>query len=145
MGTLVALALAASACGASGRGQAKGAGPSQAPPSTEAPLIPEPTQVPTTLPGDVLNEDMEDLAKIAERLAQKLPPQRRPAAINVATGSEEWRIGTAYRGYFADPDIVKAGNQWFAYATNTSHLRLPTLVSRDLRTWTPVTNRSSQR
>ncbi len=134
---LVVAALSLSAC--TDGDSAPAAAPS-ASSSTEAPLIPEPTAVPTVLPSDVAAGEMQDLAQLAERLAQKLPAQARPAPVRMAPGSTDWRPGTAYRGYFADPDIVRHGNQWFAYATNTSHLRLPTLVSRDLRTWTPLTD-----
>ncbi|NHA00235.1 family 43 glycosylhydrolase [Nocardioides sp. W3-2-3] len=76
---------------------------------------------------------------------RSLPAQKRPTPIAVAPGSTDWRPGTAYRGYFADPDILRYGDRWFAYATNTSHLRLPTLVSRDLRTWTPLTDAGGAR
>lgn len=146
--TQAGLALAAAAvvlAGCASTAPAADRAPAPSPTGEEAPLIPEATEVPTELPGDVLNEDMEDLAQLAERLAQKLPAQRRPRAIEIAAGSEEWRPGVAYRGYFADPDVLRAGGQWFAYATNTSHLRLPTLVSRDLRTWTPLTDGAGNR
>ena len=146
VGGLVALALAVSACGEStdgppGAGSSPTSGASEAS-STEAPLIPEETELPTELPPDVLAGEMQDLAKLAERLAQELPAQRRPAPVAIAPGSEQWQVGAAYRGYFADPDIVRHAGRWYDYATNTSHLRLPTLVSRDLRTWTPLTDRS---
>lgn len=132
-GVLAAVALAVSACSGSSGGT-----PKASPTTSEAPLIPEPTAVPTVLPSDVLAGEMQDLAKLAERLAQQLPKQRRPVPIDISAGSEQWRPGVAYRGYFADPDILRANGRWYAYATNTSHLRLPTLVSRDLRTWTPL-------
>ncbi|WP_082612277.1 MULTISPECIES: glycoside hydrolase family 43 protein [unclassified Nocardioides] len=139
-GVLAALALAASACGGGAGGT-----PDAAPGTSEAPLIPEPTAVPTVLPSDVLAGEMQDLARLAERMAQKLPQQKRPEPVAVTGGSAEWRPGVAYRGYFADPDIVRARGRWYAYATNTSHLRLPTLVSQDLRTWTPLTDGSGRR
>ncbi len=144
VGGLVALALAVSACGESADappGVSPTAGASDAA-STEAPLIPEETELPTELPPDVLAGEMQDLAKLAERMAQELPAQRRPRPVVIAPGSEQWQVGAAYRGYFADPDIIRHAGRWYAYATNTSHLRLPTLVSRDLRTWTPLTDRS---
>lgn len=132
---LAAVAVTVSACA----GDGKAAEP-EAAATSEAPLIPEQTELPTTLPSDVLAGEMQDLAKLAERLAQKLPKQTRPGPIDIAPGSEQWRVGAAYRGYFADPDILRQGGRWYAYATNTSHLRLPTLTSRDLRTWTPLSD-----
>ncbi|WP_157515030.1 glycoside hydrolase family 43 protein [Nocardioides sp. J54] len=135
----LAVAVALAGCSSDGDGTPQ-AGPSTAPTSSDAPLIPEPTEVPTELPEDLLVGEMQDLAKLAERLAQQLPQQRRPAPVVVAGGSEQWRAGVAYRGYFADPDVVRANGRWYAYATNTAGLRLPTLVSRDLVTWTPLTD-----
>lgn len=137
---LVAVTMAASACAGDGQ-----AAKPKAAASSEAPLIPEETELPTTLPSDVLAGEMQDLAKLAERLAQKLPKQRRPKPIDIAPGSERWRVGAAYRGYFADPDILRHGDNWYAYATNTSGLRLPTLTSRDLRTWTPLATRGGRK
>lgn len=130
---VAAAALALSACSASGDDA-----PSAGPTSTEAPLIPEPSELPTALPSDVLAGEMQDLAKLAERLAQQLPAQRRPEPVRVAGSSARWQPGAAYRGVFADPDIVRHRGRWYAYATNTSHLKLPTLTSRDLVTWTPL-------
>ncbi|MBM9460716.1 family 43 glycosylhydrolase [Nocardioides sp. zg-536] len=105
-----------------------------------APLIPEPTTLPSELPPSVPVGEMQDLAQQAERLAQELPAQRRPTPIRQAPGGTRWQAGQPYRGYFADPDLVRHGGRWYAYATNTSHLRLPTLTSTDLRTWTPLTD-----
>ncbi|TQK70121.1 glycoside hydrolase family 43 protein [Nocardioides sp. SLBN-35] len=129
---VVAAMLALSACSAAGDS------PAAKPTPSEAPLIPEASALPTALPGDVLAGEMQDLAKLAERLAQQLPAQRRPAPVRVAGSSTRWQPGAAYRGVFADPDIVRYDGRWYAYATNTSHLRLPTLTSRDLSTWTPL-------
>ncbi|GAA3540700.1 glycoside hydrolase family 43 protein [Nocardioides daeguensis] len=130
---LTTAALALSACAVSGDDSAA-AGPR----STEAPLIPEASALATTLPSDVLAGEMQDLAKLAERLAQQLPAQRRPEPVRIAGSSTRWQPGAAYRGVFADPDIVRYDGRWYAYATNTSHLRLPVLTSRDLSTWTPL-------
>ncbi|WGY00647.1 glycoside hydrolase family 43 protein [Nocardioides sp. QY071] len=129
---VVAAMLALSACSAAGDS------PAAKPTPSEAPLIPEASALPTALPSDVLAGEMQDLAKLAERLAQQLPAQRRPAPVRVAGSSTRWQPGTAYRGVFADPDILRYDGRWYAYATNTSHLRLPTLTSRDLSTWTPL-------
>ncbi len=131
-GLLAVVAMLAAACG----GNDSAAKPEAAP--SEAPLIPEASALPTTLPSDVVAGEMQDLAKLAERLAQQLPVQRRPEAIRVSGSDSVWRPGSAYNGVFADPDIVRYDGRWFAYATNTSHVRLPTLTSRDLRTWTPL-------
>lgn len=143
VGGICALALGLSACVSDG-GDGEPAAPA-ATASDSAPLIPEATELPTELPSDVLAGEMQDLAKLAERLAQELPAQRRPKPIAIAAGSEQWRVGAAYRGYFADPDILRHGGRWYAYATNTARLRLPTLVSRDLRTWTPLTDGSGRK
>jgi hypothetical protein len=140
IGVIGVLALMASAC--SGGDEPS---PPAATASDAAPLIPEETELPTELPSDVLAGEMQDLAKLAERLSQQLPAQRRPKPVAMAPGSEQWRVGSSYRGYFADPDILRHGGRWYAYATNTSHLRLPTLVSRDLRTWTPLTDAAGRK
>ncbi|WP_418062511.1 glycoside hydrolase family 43 protein [Pimelobacter simplex] len=142
LASLLAVALALTACTDASTPRAESATPS---PSSDAPLIPESTPLPTALPSDVLAGEMQDLAQLAERLAQKLPAQRRPAPVVITGGSEEWRPGVPYRGYFADPDILRYDGRWFAYATNTAHLRLPTLTSRDLRTWTPLTDAAGRR
>ena len=44
--------------------------------------------------------------------------------------------GQAYSGAFADPTIIRLGNQYFAHATTTAQLSMPILSSTDLRTWT---------
>lgn len=134
---LVGLALTLGACSSTDESAAV---PESGVPSAEAPLIPEPTQLPTQLPDSVLAGELQDLAQRAERLAQKLPDQRRPEPISITAGSQGWIVGRAYRGTFADPDIVRSGGRWYAYATNTAHLRLPILTSTDLRTWRPVTD-----
>lgn len=46
--------------------------------------------------------------------------------------------GETYVGDFPDPSVVRAGDTYYAYSTNTSNLNLPTLRSTDLRTWTAV-------
>ena len=40
-----------------------------------------------------------------------------------------------YRGDFPDPSVIRVGNRFFAHATNTHGLTLPTLVSTNLRRW----------
>lgn len=149
---LVALAAVAATlvagCAASGDEAPSAApttSPGSSPGSSQAPLIPEPTEVPTVLPEDVLAGEMQDLAQLAERLAQQLPQQRRPEPVAMAAGSEQWRPGVAYRGYFADPDVVRHRGRWYAYATNSAHLRLPTLTSTDLRTWLPLADAAGRR
>ncbi|TNM37535.1 hypothetical protein FHP29_17160 [Nocardioides albidus] len=143
LATLVVAAIALSGCAANGDPAATT--PATGPTPSEAPLIPEPSALPSALPSDVLAGEMQDLAKLAERLAQQLPVQRRPAPVRVAGSSSQWQPGAAYRGVFADPDIVRFRGRWYAYATNTSHLRLPTLTSRDLVTWTPLSDGSGRR
>lgn len=133
-GVLLVLSLMVSSCGGDTDRPAAAETPA------EAPLIPEQTELPTELPGNVLAGEMQDLAELAERMAQKLPAQRRPTPVAITAGSEQWQVGAAYRGYFADPDVVRHDGRWYAYATNTSHLRLPTLVSTDLTTWTPLSD-----
>ena len=72
----------------------------------------------------------EILAELAERMAQRLPAQRRPTPIVITDGATRWQVGAAYRGYFADPDILRHDGRWFAYATNAAGLRLPTSSNR---------------
>lgn len=108
--------------------------------SSEAPLIPAPSALPTVDGKDLLEQDMTDLAKQAEKIAGQTLPQRRPAPIRVAPGGLGWRVGAAYRGVFADPDLVRDQGTWFAYATNTSHQPLPVLASKDLVHWSVAGN-----
>lgn len=140
---LAAGALLAAACSGTAAGPAPGTRPGAeagtAPPAPGgAPLIPEPSALPTVSAEELLERDMADLAAQAERLAGQLVVQRRPAPIEVAAGTTRWDLGATYRGTFADPDIVRHGDAWFAYGTNTSHNNLPVLASRDLTRWAPV-------
>lgn len=73
------------------------------------------------------------------------PPQAEPGQILVAPGSEHWDVGQVYNGPFPDPDIVSYDGRWYAYSTNTAMLHLPTLVSDDLVTWTPITDEAGNR
>jgi beta-xylosidase len=65
-------------------------------------------------------------------------PDQHPAPLVVDGATTSWRVGSTYRGVFADPDVAYAGGRWYAYATNTSGLRLPTLASADLTHWLPL-------
>jgi beta-xylosidase len=144
-GALGAAALAAvlAVTGCSADGEPPAAEPSSPPASSEAPLLPSETALPSELPSSV-TPSRADLAKQAERLARDLPWQQRPQPLAVAEGATTWQVGQPYRGTFADPDIVRHRGRWFAYATNTASLNLPTLVSRDLRTWTPASGDGSR-
>ena len=104
------------------------------------PLIPEPSATPSLSAEEILAQDMTDLARQAEKIADKIPAQRRPAPIRVAAGTTRWQPGATYRGIFADPDIARQGDTWFAYATNTHHQPMPVLASEDLVRWTAVGN-----
>lgn len=136
---LVACGLLLAACSTAGStDQAPDAVP---PPTTsEAPLIPAPTRLPKVDVADVLPKEMSDLAAQAERIAGRLPAQRRPAVVDVMAGTTRWQVGATYRGIFADPDIVSDHGTWFAYGTNTAGNALPTLSSQDLAHWVPVGN-----
>ena len=59
-------------------------------------------------------------------------------AVSGLRGRDPVVAGGVYTGDFPDPSIVRAGDTYYAYATNTSNLNLPTLRSTDLRTWTAV-------
>lgn len=109
--------------------------PSAAPTTSEAPLIPAPSDLPTALPDDVLpsdalsTEDAANLAEQAERIAGEVPPQKRPAPVDVG-----------YGGVFADPDITFYQGTWYAVATNTGGANLPVLTSTDLSHWSAAGN-----
>lgn len=55
-----------------------------------------------------------------------------------APGSDPFIPGRVYTGDFPDPAMVRDGGTYYAYATNTANLNLPTMTSRDLRTWTAL-------
>ncbi|RNL63706.1 glycoside hydrolase [Nocardioides marmoriginsengisoli] len=61
----------------------------------------------------------------------------RPAPI----GQDPIVPGEVYTGDFPDPAVLRIGTTYYAYATTSSGLNLPTLISKDLRTWraAPVT------
>lgn len=63
---------------------------------------------------------------------------RAPQPLLVAGETPYWEPGRTYAGVFADPDVVAADGRWYAYATNTANLRVPTLVSDNLTSWWPV-------
>ncbi|MGO4256811.1 glycoside hydrolase family 43 protein [Marmoricola sp. RAF53] len=53
-----------------------------------------------------------------------------------ARGSaDKYRPGRVYRGDFPDPQVLRVGHQYFAYATSTGRRNLPVLRSRDARIW----------
>ena len=83
-------------------------------------------QKPPPQPPSQVDNPMVRLAALAERIAARIPQQKRPANVVV----------DGYVGTFADPDIMRADGRWYAYATNTGQRHVPTLVSDDLRTWT---------
>lgn len=71
--------------------------------------------------------------------AREAANRRSGAQPVLVTGeSQAWQTGYTYAGTFADPDIVAHNGRWYAYATNTSNVRLPTLVSDDLTAWKPL-------
>ena len=79
---------------------------------------------------------MRDLAKLAERMAKAARPEAAGAGRDGASGHHRLATRERRTGATLPTRIVRYDGCWFAYATNTSHLRLPTLVSTDLRTWT---------
>lgn len=64
--------------------------------------------------------------------------RQNPEPVLVSGETLAWQPGRTYAGIFADPDIVAHNGRWYAYATNTSNVRLPTLVSDDLTHWRPL-------
>jgi hypothetical protein len=72
------------------------------------------------------------------------PPQD-PTPVPVSGQTLDWQIGSTYVGTFADPDLTYWNGQWYAFATNTSHLKLPTLVSRNLTQWSPIKDGNGHR
>ncbi|MGQ7295517.1 family 43 glycosylhydrolase [Quadrisphaera sp. KR29] len=47
-----------------------------------------------------------------------------------------WTVpGEVWQGDFADPSVVRVGDTYYAYATNTAGRYVPALVSTDLVTW----------
>lgn len=52
-----------------------------------------------------------------------------------APGSDPLTPSGTYTGNFPDPTIIRVGKTYYAYATNTGRINLPTLTSTDLRTW----------
>lgn len=46
--------------------------------------------------------------------------------------------GASYTGDFADPHVLRVGDEYFAYSTTTGGHHLPVLRSTDLRSWTSV-------
>ncbi len=117
-----------------------------------------PKAVPSEIPDESLIEpprkqkpaDEQDLAALrlrrkAESVAATFRRQKRPAPIRVTGVTTRWQPGASYQGYFADPDLVRDGDRWYAFATNTSHLHLPTLTSTDLTTWRPAVDANGQR
>lgn len=129
----------AAGCASEGAGSAAPPEPTATPPV--AAIVPG--EVFETIPPDPEEEAelaLGALARQAEALVPNQPPQVRPEPIEVVGETDSWRAGVSYRGIFADPDVVRADGRWFAYATNTSHYRLPTLTSDDLTTWRPITD-----
>lgn len=58
------------------------------------------------------------------------------AAPAEARGSaDRYRPGRVYRGDFPDPQVLRVGQRYFAYATSTGRRNLPVLRSRDAKVW----------
>jgi beta-xylosidase len=58
------------------------------------------------------------------------------APAQASKGSDPFVSGQTYRGDFPDPWVLKSGDTYYAYSTNTANLNLPTMTSKDLTTWT---------
>jgi beta-xylosidase len=52
-----------------------------------------------------------------------------------AVGSDDFRAGEVYRGDFPDPSVLRVGDTYYAYSTNTGGKLLPAMTSTDLVTW----------
>ncbi|MEJ7834039.1 MAG: glycoside hydrolase family 43 protein [Nocardioides sp.] len=140
VGAAILCATLAAGCAAEGTGSTAGL---PQPTTTPSPAAIVPGKVFKTLPPDPVDQAervLGALARQAEARALAQPPQARPEPIDVVGETDSWRAGAAYNGIFADPDIVRHDGRWLAYATNTSHYRLPTLTSDDLTTWRPITD-----
>ncbi|MCZ7528311.1 MAG: glycoside hydrolase family 43 protein [Acidimicrobiia bacterium] len=63
-------------------------------------------------------------------------PARTPAG--AAPGSAPVLPGQVFTGNFPDPHVLRVGDTYYAYATNTGGLNVPVLASTDLQTWVGV-------
>ncbi|MEP7090128.1 MAG: glycoside hydrolase family 43 protein [Nocardioidaceae bacterium] len=54
---------------------------------------------------------------------------------SAAVGSDDFRAGQVYRGDFPDPSVMRLGDTYYAYSTNTGGKLLPAMSSSDLTTW----------
>jgi beta-xylosidase len=117
-----------------------GLSPEPSPSSDPAPTAPAasaPAATPAT-PTRQAAPARQQQQQPAARTAVAQYAAQHPGAVVVDGATTSWRPGSTYRGTFADPDVAYAGGRWFAYATNTSGLLLPTLSSADLSHWSPV-------
>lgn len=53
-----------------------------------------------------------------------------------STGGDRFWAGEVYRGEFGAPSLLRVGDTYYVYATNTDGNNLPMMTSPDLDTWT---------
>jgi hypothetical protein len=72
------------------------------------------------------------------------PPVKDTEPANGGNGDHGWfQAGTAWKGDFGDPQIVRVGSTYYAYSSPSGGRYLPVLTSTDLHTWTVHPNWSS--
>jgi beta-xylosidase len=74
------------------------------------------------------------LGLVAAGMLVLQPAQARPVR-PAPIGQDPVVPGQIYSGDFPDPWIIRLGAKYYAYATTTYNLNLPTLSSTNLRTW----------
>jgi beta-xylosidase len=57
------------------------------------------------------------------------------AGAQAAVGSDDFRAGEVYRGDFPDPSVMRVGDTYYSFSTNTGGKLLPAMTSKDLVTW----------
>ena len=92
----------------------------------------------TVSPRHILTRPYRRLSLVAVAcslltLLTTLAPGALPAT--ASPGGDRFWAGEIYRGEFGAPSILRDGDTFYAYATNTDGNNLPVLTSTDLTTW----------
>lgn len=64
-------------------------------------------------------------------------PVQEPELRLQAAVIDEFRAGETYTGSFADPTVMRVGDQYVSAGTTVANLNLPVMTSDDLERWTP--------